>query len=218
MRITLTSVLLFLFFWGAAQTIIVDTSFVTTVLECESDFVTFPDGVRYFSGLVVKQGNRFYYLNAPYRVEMLDTTRLVFEDDDSYNDLVTVYRARTYYPDIEEFKQAAVACLAAASSYEIDSISYYGDTLYVYAGGNPVPFTTYIDSCPCEEESPPLCVYVMGDPATGEVVGDPGTGQVLFVQECPGGMAFAPTSKKIIKKTAPCPPKPEIGVAAAKDP
>lgn len=179
-----------------AQTVITGTNYTTTELECVSAFVVFPDGTRYFSGLVVKQGTRLYYLNSPYTLEVINTS-IVFDDPDAYTDLVTVQLGRTGYADMDEFKEAAVGCLATGGDpldFAIDSISYYGDTLYVYAGGDPVPFTTYIDSCPCEDPVPPAdCVYVLGDPDTGEVVGDPDTGEVLFVANCdePVPLAYA---------------------------
>lgn len=190
MRLTFIIFLLFIAAAATAQTVVIDTNYTTTVLECVSDYVAFPDGTRYFSGLVVKQGTREYYLNSQYKVEVLGTS-LVFDDFDTYTDKVTVSLGRTAYADMDTFQNAAVACLSAGTSGPpgagsvIDSISYYGDTLYVYTNGDPVPFTTYIDSCPCEE--PPLpaeCVLVLGDPATGEVVGDPATGQVIFVASC----------------------------------
>lgn len=216
---------LFLFFATGlyTQTVVTDTSYTTSVLECLSDYVSFPDGQRYFAGLVVKQGTRLYYLDHPYRVEVIGN-RLTFDDFDTYTDRVSVDLGRTYYPDLDSMKSAAVACLGMAglrdtifiydttyiSSGGIDSISYYGDTLYVYEEGNPIPYTTYIDSCPCEEAPPePECVYVLGNPDTGEVVGDPDTGVVLFVQNCPGGMA-------LMQKKAPASgaPPPETMLAA----
>jgi len=168
-----------------SQTVVTDTSYATTVLECQSNYVAFPDGTRYFSGMVVKQGSREYYLNSPYTVEVLGNT-IVFDDPDSYTDKVSVNLARTYYADMDTFKIAAVACITGGGAggdttitVGIDSISYYGDSLYVYAGGNPVPWTTYIDSCPCEEPPPPSTIpIVMGNPDVGEAWGNPSTGQV----------------------------------------
>lgn len=197
---------------GRSQTIISDTNYTQTVLECVSDYVDFNDVVRYFSGLVVKQGTRLYYLDHPYSLEVLPG-RIVFDDADKYTDRVTVYLGFTGYADMEEFKEAAVACYPGTATTDtippltIDSLTYWGDTLRLYVNGNPVPYSTYIDSCPCEAPPPPPeCVYVMGDPGTGEVVGDPGTGQVLFVQECPGGGgAFFQTVKKRNLNSGPLP-------------
>ena len=196
MRLTITIALFFSVLASRAQTVVTPTNYTTTELECVSDFVDFPDGTRYFSGLVIKQGTRLYYLNSPYTLEVLSGERIVFDDFDKYTDAVTVSRTRTAYADMDTFKLAAVACISSGGSGGpaelIDSISYYGDTLYVYAGGDPIPFTTYIDSCPCEEPAPPSdCVYVLGDPETGEVWGDPDTGQVWFMGDCePVASAF----------------------------
>lgn len=169
-----------------AQTVIVDTNYTVTQLECVSDYVDFNDVVRYFSGLVVKQGNKHFYLDAPYNLEVLPQ-RIVFDDSDRYTDRVTVYLAMTDYADMDEFKAAAVACFGTTtsdtivSSVSIDSLSYWGDTLRLYVNGDPIPFTTYIDSCPCEAppEAPtmpnawfdPVAARVWGDPATGRIWG-----------------------------------------------
>lgn len=214
--------LLFLPLALRSQTVYSPTNYTVTELECVSAFVDFNDVVRYFSGLVVKQGNRLYYLDSPYRLELLGN-RIVFDDADSYTDRVAVDLGRTAYPDMDSFKIAAVACLGLGGGGDttivagIDSIAYFGDSLYVYSGGQV--FTTYIDSCPCEEPAPePECVYVLGNPSTGEVVGNPSTGQVLFVSACPpGGGAYAPPS--LFQKLKTGPPDPESMLAAnCKDP
>lgn len=185
---TFTTILLIAYsLLAGAQTVVTGTNYTTTELECVSAFVAFPDGTRYFSGLVVKQGTRLYYLNSPYTMEVIANNRIVFDDPDPYTDLVTVYQSRTAYADMNEFKAAAVGCMAAGGVPDvvIDSISYYGDTLYVYAGGNPIPWTAYIDSCPCEEPVPPNpCVLVLGEPETGEVWGNPATGEVWYMGDC----------------------------------
>jgi hypothetical protein len=195
---TITSLILFILAFASvqAQTVVTGTNYVVTELECVSDYVTFPDGNRYFSGMIVKQGTRLYYLNSPYTLEVLGE-KIVFDDFDNYTDRVTVERVRTAYVDMDTFKIAAVSCMSTSggspgSESIIDSISYYGDTLHVYAGGNPIPYTVYIDSCPCEEPIPPAeCVLVLGEPDTGEVWGDPDTGVVWYMGDCtPSALAY----------------------------
>lgn len=168
---------------AGAQTVIVDTTYSVTRLECLSDYVDFTDMVRYFSGLVVKQGNRHFYLDAPYSLEVLQN-RIVFDDADKYKDRVAVYLASTSYADMDEFKQAAIACFGSSapdtttSSISIDSLSYWGDTLRLYVSGNPTPFTAYIDGCPCAVPEPPGIPNAWFDPAGGVVWGDPSTGRI----------------------------------------
>lgn len=222
MKRWLTVFLLSFPFFLPAQTVVIDTSYETTVLECVSDYVDFADVIRYFNGLVVKQGAREYYLDSPYNIEVLGT-RIVFDDPDKYTDRVTVYLNRTYYADMDEFKAAAAACISSGGPADttvtagIDSIAYFGDSLYVYAGGEV--FTTYIDSCPCEEPPPPPdCVYVLGNPDTGEVVGDPSTGVVLFVASCNAVFTSAPAPAPSPSLKSGPPPAETMLAINCKDP
>lgn len=146
-----------------SQTVVSPVNYAPAELECLNQYVDFPDGERWFSGLQVRQGTRLYYLDNPYKIEVL-TGRIVFDDYDAYTDRVTVFLANTVYVDMEEFKAAATMCIpgAGAPSGGIDSISHIGDTLYVYETGNPVPYQTYLPGCPCEAP-PVLFAYCAGD-------------------------------------------------------
>lgn len=169
------------------QTVVLDTTYAETQLQCLSAYVDFPDLTRYFSGLVVKQGRRAYYLDHPYTLEVLNN-RIVFDDADRFSDKVNVFLTNTGYADMDEFKAAAIGCFPGSGGspdFSIDSLSYWGDTLRLYVNGDPNPFSTYIDSCPCEEAPTELpCIYVLGDPATGQVLGNPETGQIIAVADC----------------------------------
>ena len=184
----------------SAQTVNSVTNFTTTELECVSDYVDFNSLTRYFTGLVVKQGTRLYYLDNSYTIEVLNE-RIVFDDSDRYTDRVSVDLGRTGYADIAEFKAAAAACLSVGGATDttccaaslIDSISYYNDTLRVYVGGDPVPFSTEIITCGCDVVPPTMggCILVIGDPGTGEVWGDPATGVVWSLGSCYSPPPFA---------------------------
>lgn len=146
MRYLLIALLLLSLVWMQAQTVVTG-SYPVTLLECERDYIAFPDGTRFFDGLIVKQGNKEYYLDKPYTIEIFTSSAsVVFNDFDAYSDRVTVNLTRTGYATMGDLQAAAIACDTvgggAGSGAAIDSISYYGDTLRIYEGG--VLFKAYV--------------------------------------------------------------------------
>jgi len=128
-------ILLLLPFIGYGQTTISGSSFPQSILQCKNEYVAFPDGTRLFNGLLVKQGNRLYYLDLPYTVEVLGQS-LVFDDSDKYKDKVTVYLNRTAYATMVDFLDAAKACGSSSGGVSTVDVAFTSDgTLTVTVNG-----------------------------------------------------------------------------------
>jgi hypothetical protein len=134
MKYLITAVLTCLSFLAFGQTVITGSSSPISTLECKNEYINFPDGIRLFDGLLVTQGNKEYYLDKPYTVEVLGQV-LVFNDADVWKDKIAVRLSNTVYANMADFTNAAKACGTASGSVSSVDVSTAGGNVTVTVNG-----------------------------------------------------------------------------------